>query len=156
MHPASSAQLRVRLDNCLTGCCCTCTYERDSVCVCSINASLEVELRACAAAGQAVVQIVEDRSSRLQYAVKFFLSTDAFLQEKGMYLAPNQPLGAFLPQLHTIIEPSSAEGPILDSAGNALPPCIVMEKGEALDLWTKSSGEGLDMVTGLQVPSHPL
>ena len=83
-----------------------------------------------------MVQIVEDRNSRLQYAVKFFLSTGAFHQEKGMYLEPNQPLGGFLPQLRTIIEPSSPEGLILDRFGNPLPPCIVMEAGESLDLWS--------------------
>ena len=68
-----------------------------------------------------------------------------------MYLEPDQPLGAFLPQLRTIVEPSNPTGLILDKYGNALPPCIVMEKGEALDIWAKSTGDGLDMITGLQV-----
>ena len=29
-----------------------------------------------------------------------------------------------------------------------------MEKGESLDVWAASTGDGLDMVTGLQVCMH--
>lgn len=72
-----------------------------------------------------------------------------------MYLDSNQLLGAFLPQLRTIVEESSPTGLILDRFGNSLPPCIIMEKGEALDLWAKSTGDGLDMITGLQVTIQP-
>jgi hypothetical protein len=100
-------------------------------------------------AGQAVVQMVEDGRTHLQYAMKFFLSRSAFRQEKELYTNPEQPLGHFLPQLHSIIEESS--GTLTDRFGNTLPSCIVMEKGEALNLLVNSSGEGLDMVTGLQV-----
>jgi hypothetical protein len=100
-------------------------------------------------AGQAVVQMVEDGRTRLQYAMKFYLSHADFLQEKELYINPGQPLGRFLPQLHSIIEEKS--GALKDRFGNALPSCIVMEKGDALDLWVKSTGEGMDMVTGLQV-----
>jgi hypothetical protein len=72
-----------------------------------------------------------------------------------MYLDSSQPLGAFLPQLKAIIEDSNML--ILDRAGNPLPPCIVMEKGEALDLWAKSTGDGLDTITSMQVlPSAPV
>jgi hypothetical protein len=92
-------------------------------------------------AGQAVVQIVEDGRTRLQYAMKFFLSRTAFLQEKDLYISPEQPLGRFLPQLHSIIEESSRT--LKDRFGNTLPCCIVMEKGEALHLWVKSSGKGM-------------
>jgi hypothetical protein len=53
-------------------------------------------------------------------------------------------------QVHRIVE--QGEEGFVDSYGNPLPPCIVMEKGESLDLWAASTGDGLDMVTGLQVP----
>lgn len=46
---------------------------------------------------------------------------------------------------------NSGEAGFVDGDGNDLPPCIIMEKGESLDLWAASTGDGLDMVTGLQV-----
>jgi hypothetical protein len=99
-------------------------------------------------AGQAVVQIAEDRAARDQYAMKFFLSENAFIQEKKLYTDPSIPLGKFLPQLHLIAE---GEDSLVDVEGNPMPPCIVMEKGESLDTWAESSGFKLDMFTGLQV-----
>lgn len=58
-------------------------------------------------------------------------------------------MGRMLPQLHSIKEGS--EERLRDAHGSLLPPCIVMEKGEALDVWIRSSGERIDMFTGLQV-----
>lgn len=84
-----------------------------------------------------------------QYALKFFLSEKAFIQEKGLYLDDQAPLGEFLPQLHSIKEGNTS---LTDSQGNALPPCIVMERGESLDTWVEvSCGSKLDIFTGLQV-----
>lgn len=94
------------------------------------------------------MQIAEDRSTRDQFALKFFISSTAFLQEKKLYLDPSTPLGKFLPQLHTIAE---GENALVDAQGNEMPSCIVMEKGESLDTWAESSGFKLDMFTGLQV-----
>ena len=61
---------------------------------------------------------------------------------------PTQPLGRFLPQLHSIAEPP--DGCLLDVFGQPMPPCIIMEKGEAMDVWVDKSGEDMDMFTGLQ------
>jgi Protein kinase domain len=99
--------------------------------------------------GQAVVQVVEDARTRIEYAAKFYLFRSAFEDEKALYEDPLQPLGHFLPEVHCIID-SPVEG-LLDAKGAPLPPCIVMEKGESLDIWAASTGDGLDMVTGLQV-----
>ena len=101
-------------------------------------------------AGQAVVQIAEDVHSRQQYAAKFFLSRQAFEQEAKLYEDPDQPLGRFLPECRAIVDPAAGRG-CYDKRGNALPPCIVMERGEALDNWAARSDEGVDFVTGLQV-----
>jgi hypothetical protein len=73
----------------------------------------------------------------------------AFKQEKALYLEPSQPLGRFLPQLHSIAE--GEEGGLRDAHGSLMPPCIIMEKGEALDVWIANSGISLDLFTGLQV-----
>ena len=112
------------------------------------------ELRNCGA-GQAVVQVVEDSRTHVQYAMKFYLSPNAFRDEKALYEDSSQPLGRFLPEVHRIVDSGSE---LVDCRGTSLPPCIVMEKGESLDVWAASTGDGLDMVTGLQVrasnPQH--
>jgi hypothetical protein len=100
-------------------------------------------------AGQAVVQIVEERGSRTDYAIKFFLSSQGFINEKDLYLDSSKPLGKFLPKLRAIVDGKNGTM-ITDTFGRSLPPCIVMEKGEALDAWIEKSGS-LDMFTGLQV-----
>ena len=62
-----------------------------------------------------------------------------------------QPLGKFLPQLHSIAE---GEGSGLrDASGALMPPCIIMEKGEALEVWIESSEGENDPYFGLQVRS---
>ena len=73
----------------------------------------------------------------------------AFNQEKELYVDANQPLGRFLPQLHSIAE-GEASG-LRDASGTLMPPGIVMEKGETLDVWIAKSGDKIDLFTGLQV-----
>ena len=75
-------------------------------------------------------------------------ASGAFNQEKELYRDPNQPLGKFLPQLHSIVE-GEASG-LRDAHGDLMPPCIIMEQGEALDVWIMNSGDKIDMFTGLQ------
>lgn len=53
-------------------------------------------------AGQAVVQIAEEKASREQFAIKLFLSRSAFQQEKGLYEDSSAPLGRFLPKLRCV------------------------------------------------------
>lgn len=57
--------------------------------------------------------------------------------------------GKFLPMVRNIV--SNEDGAFTDKHGNAMPPCICMEKGESLDMWIKRIPEGLDMITALQV-----
>lgn len=42
------------------------------------------------------------------------------------------------------------DGALVDARGNALPPCIVMEKGESLDLWVKRNRRAMDPFTCMQ------
>ena len=76
-------------------------------------------------------------------------ATGAFNQEKALYVDASLPLGKFLPQLHSIAE-GEASG-LRDCSGTLMPPCIIMEKGEALDVWIANSGDKIDLFTGLQV-----
>jgi hypothetical protein len=99
------------------------------------------------AAGQSVVQLVEDRRTRTQYAMKLFLSKQAFQEEKNLYMDSSMPLGAFLPELHRLVEAPHEE--FTDVFGGFLPSCIIMEKGDTLDHWIKNHRH--DLITGLQV-----
>jgi hypothetical protein len=83
------------------------------------------------------------------FANAWSVCAGAFQREKELYDDPNQPLGRMLPQLHSIRE--GAEEGLRDACGSLLPPCMVMEKGEALDVWIRTSGERIDLFTGLQV-----
>eukprot|EP00892_Ulva_mutabilis_P002882 jgi/Ulvmu1/12595/UM092_0025.1 len=83
--------------------------------------------------GQAIVQIARNRHSGQEVAMKFFAVRSAFDAESALYLDSGNPLGAFLPKLQALID--NAEGEIVDPHGAPMPPCIVMEKGEALDVW---------------------
>lgn len=91
------------------------------------------------------MQIAED-SEHNAYAMKFFLSRPAFQHEKSLYLDHSQPMQQMLPRLTRVVE----EGDMCDMQGLSMPPLIVMEKGESLDVWLKTSGS-LDRVGCLQV-----
>ena len=46
-----------------------------------------------------MVQVVEDRRKRIEYAIKFYLFRDAFEGERALYQDLSQPLGQFLPEV---------------------------------------------------------
>ena len=71
----------------------------------------------------------------------------SFKQEKAQYVDASQPL--FLPRLHSIAE--GEDSGLRDAGGTLMPPCIVMEKAEALDVWIENSADKIDLFTGLQV-----
>lgn len=99
-----------------------------------------------------MVQISEEKGSRRAFAMKFFLSEQSFAQERDLYMDRSNPLGQFLPELRMIVDGKSGVY-IMDAFNRQLPPCIVMEKGEPLDMWIENTGS-LDMVTCLQVCIH--
>ena len=93
-------------------------------------------------AGQAIVQMARCKRSGVEYAAKFFVAEGAFDAESAMYgrdahsahSAQHAPaLAQFLPQLRNV-EPNT-DGRHVDTCGHPLPPCIVMERGESLDIW---------------------
>jgi hypothetical protein len=106
-------------------------------------------------AGQAVVQLVEDRAQGLEFAMKFYLSRAAFELEKSLYLDAAQPLGRYLPAMRCIVD-SPHEG-FVDATGIPMPPCIVMERGESLPVWAAKHPAGVDLPSALHVrPSATL
>jgi hypothetical protein len=100
-------------------------------------------------AGQAVVQFAKHRINDLEYAIKFYLSHSAFQDEAKLFMNDGNPLGQFLPEVRDIV--SNEDGRFVDAFGAPMPPCISMEKGESLDMWSSRNGHGIDMITGLQV-----
>ena len=84
-------------------------------------------------AGQAVVQFARGAKDPGQYALKFFLSDFDFRSERAVYT--DSPLGKLLPRHYGIYE--NVDGVLRDRRGYKLPACIVMERGESLDEWSK-------------------
>ena len=101
-----------------------------------------------------------------QYAIKFFLDYESFIVEAALYAAcfphirskasdeikaradataglgvnseaavkMSDVVARFLPQVEAVCDGSA--GGLEDPRGRALPPCIVMEKGESLHDWS--------------------
>jgi hypothetical protein len=84
-------------------------------------------------AGQAVVQFARSRYGQDMYAIKFFISPRDFASEMAIYT--DSPLGQLLPRLEGMYD--NKDGLLTDPNGHKLPPCIVMERGESLDEWSK-------------------
>ena len=103
-------------------------------------------------AGQAVVQFATDIRTEREYAIKFFATRDAFIDEAALYSDSQNPLNKLLPRVREICD--NVDGRVTDASGEALPPCIIMEKGEALNIWSRRNKGGLDHMTALQVRSN--
>lgn len=84
-------------------------------------------------AGQSVVQFAQGITNGVDYAVKFFASQSAFLAEADLYRVPA--LRPMLPEVRLITD--NADGAFRDVHGHPLAPCIVMERGESLDQWSR-------------------
>jgi hypothetical protein len=103
--------------------------------------------------GQAVVQFATREHPREDVAIKFYVSQTAFKCECEQHTA-GSPLQQFLPAVHRVVD--NEDGGFVDRYEHALPPCIVMEKGESLDRWVKRNRRDLDQFTCMQVRLHPL
>eukprot|EP00892_Ulva_mutabilis_P002568 jgi/Ulvmu1/12311/UM088_0031.1 len=83
--------------------------------------------------GQAVVQMIRQQRTQHEFAMKAFASNVTFAAEAALYTDRSGPLGAFLPQAKAIMD--NLDGEFRDPHGHRMPPCIIMEKGESLDMW---------------------
>lgn len=81
---------------------------------------------------QSVVQFakgqIDDRD--VLFALKFFTSRAAFVEDRRLYEDYPAALRQFMPDVVQIVENDDQH--VQDPFGNALPPFIVMEKGESL------------------------
>lgn len=67
--------------------------------------------------------------------MKSFASAAAFHAEVTLYADAGNPLGAFLPRLRALLD--NTDGRFRDPHGHKMPPSIIMEKGESLDMWCR-------------------
>jgi hypothetical protein len=118
-----------------------------------LHKSRELTLSSVSAfAGQAVVQFACHTVSKLEYAIKLFVSRAAFDDESKQYTNNDSPLTQFLPRLHALVE--NSDGQFKDAFGRSMPPRIVMERGESLDKWVQRNQRNMDMFTCMQVQFH--
>ena len=101
--------------------------------------------------GQAVVQFGTEKLNGLEYALKFFISQNAFENEAAQYTDALSPLRQFVPKVRLQGIVSNVDGAFVDGNGRAMPPCIVMEKGASLDVWVQRNKRVMDQFTAMQV-----
>eukprot|EP00892_Ulva_mutabilis_P008922 jgi/Ulvmu1/6401/UM003_0029.1 len=83
--------------------------------------------------GQGMVQFARDLRDDREYAIKLFVSRKAFDSETVLY--GDEVLRELLPKIEVMSDNEGGqEG---DAHNTPLPPFIVMEKGEALDEWSR-------------------
>ena len=87
-----------------------------------------------------------------QYALKFFVMPQDFTSEVDVY--SNSPLGKLLPRLEGIID--NKDGNLLDPSGNKLPPCLIMERRESLDEWSRRRKPDMWAAMPVRAPLSPL
>ena len=86
-------------------------------------------------AGQGVVAFAVGVDDRLEYAIKFFVVHSSYIAERQLY--ETKLLGALLPKIEDVYDPAMSPSRLLDRFGRKLPPCIVMERGESLNEWSR-------------------
>jgi hypothetical protein len=101
-------------------------------------------------AGQGVVQFVKGLTGNLDYAVKFFVSKQAFDEEGDFY--NKSPLATLLPKCLALC--SNDDGTVTDAHGIPLPPMIIMERGEALDEWSRRAKPDNFAAVAVCLPLH--
>ena len=93
--------------------------------------------------------------SSTDHVLKAFATTAAFKAEAALYMDAEKPLGAFLPNMREICD--NADREFRDPHGHIMPPCIIMEKGESLDVWRERAAPDQPLVYAVRLPapSHP-
>jgi hypothetical protein len=92
-------------------------------------------------ADNSVVQVARGLHDELDYNLTFFLSPSLFDDEKRLFASPT--LRGHLPLVDVLGDLSVKADAIVDTEGYALPPCVVIEKGEALNEWARRRSPGL-------------
>lgn len=97
-----------------------------------------------------MVQFARSMDDEEEYAFKFFISRDKFEAERTA--TAHWILGAMLPRLEGMYD--SRGSPLNDPRGHALPPCIIMERGESLLEWFQRRKPDLRTALPVRHPMH--
>lgn len=96
--------------------------------------------------------MVRQQRTHREFVMKAFASHETFASEARLYSDSSCPLGAFLPQAKAIVD--NAEGEFRDPHGHQMPPCIIMEKGESLDMWCRRAEPDRPLVYAVRFRYH--
>lgn len=97
-------------------------------------------------AGQGLIQFARGTHSGVPYAMKFCITPSAFNVERAVY--GNRELAHVVPRVASTV--ANSDGALSDPDGTPLPPCIVVERGRALDDW--AARHRPDVLAVAQVP----
>lgn len=97
-----------------------------------------------------VVQFARSTADDEEFALKFFISREKFEAERTVFA--HWILGAMMPRLEGMYD--NRDAALQDPRGHALPPCVIMERGESLQQWFKRRKP--DLRTALPVRPHRL
>jgi hypothetical protein len=102
-------------------------------------------------AGQGVIHFAVDKRNKLDYAIKFFCKEQNFRDESAQYTGSNAQIQQFLPRVRMDGIVPNEDGSFVDGYGRPMPPCIVMERGESLNMWVQRNKRVMDTFTCMQV-----
>ena len=88
----------------------------------------------------------------LGHAMKFFAVRAAFDAEVALY--HSRALGPLAPIIDAVYDPDVTPDALSDRFGRALPPCIVMERGESLNEWSRRAKPDVFQAVAVR-PSPP-
>lgn len=105
----------------------------------------------CARAGQGLIQFVRGTHSGTPYAMKFCITPSAFQIERSVY--GNAELAHVVPRVAATV--ANADGSFADPDGTPMPPCIIIERGRAIDEWAARVKPGVPAVAQVGPPTTP-
>lgn len=86
----------------------------------------------------------------LGYAIKFFTARTRFDAETALY--SSTALRPLAPKVEAIYDPDTSPDAFTDRFGRALPPCIVMERGESLNEWSHRAQPDIFQAVAVRSP----
>lgn len=99
-------------------------------------------------AGQGLIQFVRGTHSGTPYAMKFCITPSAFQIERSVY--SNGELAHVVPRVAATV--ANADGSFADPDGTPMPPCIIVERGRAIDEWAARVKPDVPAVAQVRLP----
>lgn len=97
------------------------------------------------------MQFAKGKHSGTPYAIKFCITPSAFQVERAVY--GNRELAHVVPRVAATV--ANTDGSFCDPDGTPMPPCIVIERGRALDDWAARHKPNVTTVAQVRPPHSP-